>query len=154
MSFWVFLILAGLVVLVLRKPTGRIVAGHSHGAGKMLLRHEGGHLAAAAKIGVRVTSATVSKDSGLVSLHRADVARMSSRDYMAFMLSGQAAAGSVGCSADMANVRAEQKRMRDAGATPAEVRAAVRGAKSDANRYGRSSAAAKWASRLGERGKL
>lgn len=154
MSFWVFLILAGLVVLVMRKPAGRIAAGHSHGAGKMLLRHEGGHLAAASKIGVRVTSATVSKDSGLVSLHRKDVARMSPRDYMAFMLSGRAAAGSVGCSADLANVRDEQKRMRKAGASAAEVRAAVRAAESDARRIGRSGAVDKWASRLGERGKL
>lgn len=133
----------------------RTATGHAHGHGRALLRHEGGHIHAAGQIGARVTSATVSNGSGLVELHRADVARMTSQQYIAFMRTGRYAGGStVGCSGDDRNIREEKARMRAAGATPAEVRAVERAADSDARRYARSGRVDHWADKLGERGRL
>nr|WP_168172089.1 hypothetical protein [Pseudonocardia sp. AL041005-10] len=151
----------GLAVAVLvlvsraRAALARPAVGHAHGAGRALLRHEGGHLHAASKVGARVRSATVSKDSGLVELHRADVDRMSSRQYMAFMKAGRAAAGSaVGCSADDANVRDERRRMSRSGMSAAEIRRVERQADGDARSWARSGQVDRWADRLGERGRL
>lgn len=155
-------ILIGLGVLALRfRPgrgaagAGRIAVGHSHGAGRPLLRHEGNHVHTARSEGVRIVSATVTTSSGLVTMHRGDVERMSSRAYLAFMYAGKAAAGTaVGCSADMANVRDERRRMQAAGLTGAEVRKIDSLAQADAERYARSSKVDKYADRLGERGRL
>ncbi|MDN5917935.1 MAG: hypothetical protein L0I76_23045 [Pseudonocardia sp.] len=155
-------IVLGLGILAVRfRPgrgaagAGRITVGHSHGAGRPLLRHEGNHVHTARSEGVRVVSATVTPSSGLVKMHRGDVERMSSRAYLAFMYAGKAAAGTaVGCSADRANVRAERRRMQGAGLTTAEVRKIDALAQADAARYARSSKVDKYADRLGERGQL
>lgn len=158
---WLFLLCVGIAWLIVGGRAGsrvasgnRVRAGHAHGRGRALVRHEGGHLVAADTIGVRVTRAEVRNGEGVVQLHRKDVDRMSSRDYMAFMKTGEAVSGRGGCSSDRANVAAERDRMRAAGATPAQIRRTERLATGDANRYAASPQVDRWADRLAARGRL
>lgn len=142
-----------------RASTGayrRGVVGHAHGYGRTVLRHEGGHLTAAAEIGARVRSARVFwSGGGEVRLARTDAENMSARDYVAFMRAGRYAAGTgAGCSHDDAQVELEQARLVHNGARPAKARRIVEQGDADARRYGRSAQVDVYADRLGEKGRL
>lgn len=136
------LILGGLGLFALRRP-GRVAEGHFHGGGDRVRHHEGAHLSAAHRIGARVARAQVGHNP-MVRL--ADPERLTSRDYMAFMLAGEKATGAHGSSHDRAMVRAEKQRMRSRGVTPDEIRRTVQAAEGDARRYARD--AGRWAKQL------
>lgn len=139
------LTLAGVLVWAFgRRAGGRDSQAHFHGGHDDKVRlHEGAHLSAAKKIGAPVARTRLG-NSPMVVL--ADPEALSSRDYMAFMLAGEAATGGAGTAHDRANVRAEQKRMRERGASSSEIRRDTSAARSDARRYARG--AAHWAKRL------
>lgn len=144
----------GIGAVLLRSRAGRVAVGHSHdGPPGKILRHEGAHLEAADRIGAPVKCARFYGHSGFVRL--ADAEALSSRDYMAFQLAGRYGAGSrSGCGGDDQSVADEERRMRRAGVRPAEVRRTRRLADGDARRYGSSAGVARWAAKLGKRGKL
>lgn len=154
-GFLVFLVLALVVVLLCRKSVERVAAGHAHGHGRTLLRHESGHIVAAEQTGTRVKKIHLGVlGDSYVQLNRQDAENMSPRDYMAFMLSGRYAAGTgAGCSSDDKQVKVERDRLRRHGWSPAQVRREVRQAESDARRYARSGRVDYWADRL-DKGKL
>lgn len=124
------------------RTSGRSAVGHGHGDKVRL--HEGAHIAAAKAMGAAIKAAWVRGSSGLVELRNPE--RLTSREYMAFMKSGEAATGGEGCSGDRANVRAEKQRMRATGMSAAEIRKVERQAGGDARRYARG--AMKWGATL------
>jgi hypothetical protein len=129
----------GLLALIVALPSGnRLGQGHVHGGSlRTIIRHEARHHVAADRIGVRVTKVVLKADEGLVQLNRAQVDRMSHRDYLAFMMAG--GAGNVngpGCRGDRDAVREEITRMRRSGMNAAEIKRQVSAATADARRYG------------------
>ncbi|MBP2370249.1 hypothetical protein [Pseudonocardia parietis] len=152
----VLLLLAAAVWMILGRlggaRGGRVAVGHSHGVGRTLLRHEGGHV-----VGAKATNnfrkARVSKHEGLVTLR--DPEKLTPAQYMAFCKVGEVAAGTgEGCSADRRNYREEIGRLKAQGKTPAEIRKEQRIADKLADRWASHPDVDHWADRLDERGRL
>lgn len=132
----------------------RGLVGHSHGAGRTLLRHEGGHVVGAKSMRA-FDRAWVGSDSGYVRLQRSKVDKLTPAQYLAFCKVGELAAGtSAGCSGDRRNYRAEVGRMRSGGSSAAEIAKAQRIGDMMAARWAASPDVDRWADRLGERKRM
>lgn len=131
---------------------GRVAVGHAHGTGRKILVHEGGHMVGA-KAMKNFEKARVTRHDGYVRLR--DAEKLTPAQYMAFCEVGEKAAGTPeGCSADRRNYKAEIRRLKAQGKTPAEIRKEKRAADKLSNGWAASPDVDKWADKLGEKGRL